>query len=184
MGRARQRFPGFEQSGGIWITLDPGQPDAYDGALQLAQRTGVDVLVNNAGFAFIGGVEDTSEEEVRSQKEVNVYAPLRVVRTILPQMRQRRAGEVVLISSDAGFIARPGRGTYSASKFAIEAIHESLSHEVQKFGIRVLIVAPGAFGTSFASRIVILSKYQKSGGYSEDYQGTSVQQMVDMSVKE
>lgn len=76
------------------------------------------------------------------------------------------------------FIARPARGTYSASKFAIEAIHESLSHEVKSFGIRVLIVEPGAFRTPFASRIITPAQYQSIGGFSPGYGGTVVEQMV------
>lgn len=76
------------------------------------------------------------------------------------------------------FIARPARGTYSASKFAIEAIHESLSHEVESFGIRVLIVEPGAFRTPFSSRLITPAHYQDNGGFSEGYQGTAVDQMV------
>jgi NAD(P)-dependent dehydrogenase (short-subunit alcohol dehydrogenase family) len=76
------------------------------------------------------------------------------------------------------FIARPARGTYSASKFAIEAIHESLSHEVETFGIRVLIVEPGAFRTPFASRIITPAQHQENGGFSQGYQGTAVEQMI------
>lgn len=76
------------------------------------------------------------------------------------------------------FIARPARGTYSASKFAIEAIHESLSHEVSTFGIRVLIVEPGAFRTPFSSRLITPAQYQDNGGFSQGYQGTAVEQMV------
>ena len=76
------------------------------------------------------------------------------------------------------FIARPGRGAYSASKFAIEAIHESLSYEVESFGIRVLIVEPGAFRTPFASRIITPAQHQENGGFSPGYEGTSVEKMV------
>lgn len=76
------------------------------------------------------------------------------------------------------FIARPARGAYSASKFAIEAIHESLSHEVESLGIRVLIVEPGAFRTPFASRIITPAQHQGNGGFSPGYEGTSVEKMV------
>ena len=79
------------------------------------------------------------------------------------------------------FIARPGRGSYSASKFAIEAVHESLSYEVETFGIKVLIVEPGAFRTPFASRIVTPAEYESSGGFSDAYKDTSVEQMVSTS---
>ena len=75
------------------------------------------------------------------------------------------------------FIARPARGTYAASKFAIEAIHESLSYEVETFGIKVLIVEPGAFRTPFASRVITPARYAGGDGYSIFYQGTAVEKM-------
>lgn len=76
------------------------------------------------------------------------------------------------------FIARPGRASYSASKFAIEAVHESLSYEVQTFGIKVLIVEPGAFRTPFSSRILTPAQHDGTNGFSEAYKGTAVEQMV------
>jgi len=81
------------------------------------------------------------------------------------------------------FIARPGRASYSASKFAIEAVHESLSYEVKTFGIKVLIVEPGAFRTPFSSRIITPAQYDGSNGFSEAYKGTAVEQMVGGSRK-
>lgn len=80
------------------------------------------------------------------------------------------------------FIARPARSTYSASKFAIEAVHESLSHEVKLLGIKVLIVEPGAFRTRFASRIITSTKHAHSGGFSPAYRGTAVEQMLGLTV--
>ena len=78
----------------------------------------------------------------------------------------------------SSFIARPGRSSYSASKFAIEAIHESLSHELATFNIKILIVEPGAFRTPFASRIITPSQHESTGGFSEAYKGTVLEQMV------
>jgi NAD(P)-dependent dehydrogenase (short-subunit alcohol dehydrogenase family) len=119
-----------------------------------------------------------SEDEVRQQMEVNFYGPLRAVRACLPIMRAKGSGHIVLISSGAGFIARPARSTYSASKFAIEAVHESLAREVESFGLKVLIVEPGAFRTPFSSRIMTSVKYSSTDGYSEAYKDTVVAQMV------
>jgi len=76
------------------------------------------------------------------------------------------------------FIARPARSIYSASKFAIEAVHESLSHELATFGIKVLIVEPGAFRTPFSSRILTPAAHEQTGGFSEEYKGTAVEKMV------
>ncbi|KAJ5280055.1 NAD(P)-binding protein [Penicillium angulare] len=173
---AEATHPEFSVKGGIWLELDPSNKNAYDQFSQCFQKYSVDVLVNNAGYAFIGAVEDTSEEELRNQMEINFYGPLRTVRACLPFMRAKRSGHIILISSGAGFIARPGRAAYSASKFAIEAIHESLAQEVTKFDIKVLIVEPGAFRTPFSSRIVTPKQFE--AGFSEAYKGTLVENMV------
>ncbi|KAI3324033.1 NAD(P)-binding protein [Xylariaceae sp. AK1471] len=176
---ARASNPEFAAKGGIWVQLDPAQPEAGSKFTRLSEQYDIDVLVNNAGYAFIGGVEDTSEEEVRHQMEINFYGPLRAVRAVLPSMRAKRRGNVVLISSGSGFIARPGRGVYSASKYAIEAIHESLSHEVEGLGVKVLIVEPGAFRTRFSLRLVTPAAHEN--GFSEGYKGTPLDTMVTMS---
>ncbi|PYI05573.1 NAD(P)-binding protein [Aspergillus sclerotiicarbonarius CBS 121057] len=175
--KAKTACPEFSAKGGIWIELDPAHKDAQDQFAKCAQEYDVDVLVNSAGYAFIGGVEDTSETEVRDQMEVNFYGPLRTVRACLPIMRAKKSGHIVLISSGAGYVnSRPGRGTYAASKFAIEAMHESLSHEVRTLGIKVLIVEPGAFRTPFSTSIRNPALFEK--GFSEGYKGTAVDQMV------
>ncbi|GKZ86429.1 hypothetical protein AnigIFM56816_001657 [Aspergillus niger] len=179
--QAEASYPDFSVNGGIWIRLDPAQDDAYDRFSELAVEYSVDVLVNSAGYAFIGGVEDTSEEEVRAQMEVNFYGPLRAVRACLPVMREKGSGHIILISSGAGFIARPGRATYAASKFGIEAIHESLSQEVKDFGIKVLIVEPGAFRTPFPGRQVFPKGPGLEKGYSDVYKGTPVEKMIELS---
>ncbi|KAL4801001.1 NAD(P)-binding protein [Aspergillus venezuelensis] len=179
VGKARKCFHEFPNKDGIWVELDPGAEDAFDAFSKYAQEHNVDVLVNNAGYAFIGGVEDTSEADIRAQMEVNFYGPLRAVRACLPVMRGKSSGQVILISSAAGFIARPSRGTYSASKFAIEAMHEALSHEVKTLGVKVLIVEPGAFRTPFAGRCLTPS-YLKNG-FSDAYKEMAVDQMISMS---
>ncbi|KAI1329826.1 hypothetical protein F5Y16DRAFT_364781 [Xylariaceae sp. FL0255] len=127
---------------------------------------GIDVLVNNAGYGYIAGVEDMSEEKLREQMEVNFYGPMRGVRTLLPGMRTRGSGDIVLISSGAGFFGIAGRGAYCSSKWAIEAMHESLSREVKGLGVNVLIVEPGAFLTPFFGRAIT------SGPVSEGYKGS------------
>ncbi|EXJ92377.1 hypothetical protein A1O3_00927 [Capronia epimyces CBS 606.96] len=178
VGKAENGSPEFSANGGIWIALDPAHKNAFDQFSKCCQEHDVDVLVNNAGYAFIGVVEDTSEDEVRDQMEVNFYGPLRTVRACLPTMRAKGSGNIVLISSGAGFIARPCRAMYSASKFAIEAVHESLSYEVKSFGIKVLIVEPGAFRTPFSSKIITPAQYDGNNGFSEAYKDTPMAQMV------
>ncbi|KAK5627660.1 hypothetical protein RRF57_003375 [Xylaria bambusicola] len=179
VAKAQVSSPDFTAKGGIWLQLDPAHPDSFNQFSKAQIDYDIDVLVNNAGYAFIGGVEDTSEEEVRDQMDVNFWGPLRAVRAVLPSMRAKGRGHIVLISSGAGFIARPGRGVYSASKFAIEAIHESLKQEVETLGIKVLIVEPGAFRTNFSLRLVTSAAHEN--GFSEGYQGTALDSMVTAS---
>ncbi|KAI1109051.1 NAD(P)-binding protein [Nemania sp. NC0429] len=176
VSKARAANPDFESLGGKWVTLDPGHADSATAfaAVDL-ELGGVDVLVNNAAYAYIGGVEDMSEDKIREQMEVNFFGPMRGVRALLPGMRARRRGDIVLISSGAGFIARASRGAYSASKWAVEAMHESLSHEVAGLGVRVLIVEPGAFRTAFAARSVM------DGTLNEGYKGTALDTMYTAS---
>ncbi|KAI0450348.1 NAD(P)-binding protein [Xylaria acuta] len=179
VAKAQVANPGFAAKGGIWLQLDPAHPDSFNQFSKAQEEYDIDVLVNNAGYAFIGGVEDTSEQEVRDQMEVNFWGPLRAVQAVLPSMRAKGRGNIVLISSGAGFIARPGRGMYSASKFAIEAIHESLKQEVETLGIKVLIVEPGAFRTKFSLRLITPAAHVD--GFSEGYKGTALDSMVTMS---
>ncbi|KAF2760892.1 NAD(P)-binding protein [Pseudovirgaria hyperparasitica] len=177
---AKHCNPEFAAKGGMWTRLDPGHPESLAHFAKAQEEFDVDVLVNCAGYAFIGGVEDTSEQEIRHQMEVNFYGPIRAIKAVLPAMRRKKRGHIVLISSGAGFIARPGRGVYSASKYAIEAIHESLMHETHSLGIKTLIVEPGAFRTAFSTRLVTPAAHESTGGYSEAYRGTKLEAMLQM----
>jgi NAD(P)-dependent dehydrogenase (short-subunit alcohol dehydrogenase family) len=112
-------------------------------ATVLEREGRLDIVVNNAGMAIAGPVENTSSEQARAQFEVNFLGVLRVCRTVLPVMRRQRSGYIVNIGSIGGLIAIPYQGTYSASKFALEGLSESLRMEVRPFGIRVVIIEPG-----------------------------------------
>ena len=101
--------------------------------------------MNNAGHALTGAVEDTAIEEARAQLETNFFGVLRVCRAVLPIMRAQGGGHIVNISSLAGVLGLPFSGLYSASKFALEGMSESLRHEVRPFGIRVVLIEPGDF---------------------------------------
>jgi short-subunit dehydrogenase len=130
---------------------DPGRAAAV--VAEAEMRFGaVDVLVNNAGYGYFGAQEEGEEDEVRRLFEVNVLAPARLVRLVLPGMRARGRGAVVAMSSTAGLVSNPGVGYYAASKFAIEALSEALAGEVAAFGIRVLIAEPGPYATDFFNR--------------------------------
>ncbi|KAI1179169.1 NAD(P)-binding protein [Nemania sp. FL0916] len=179
--KAQGANPSFAVKGGLWLQLDPARPDAPDRFAEAQIKYDVDVLVNNAGYAFIGGVEDTSEEEVQDQMNVNFWGALRAVRAVLPYMRAKGRGHIVLISSGATYMSPPGRGAYIASKLAIEAIHECLKNEVEELGIKVLIVQPGSFRTSWAAHCKSPAAYQDTRGFSEGYRGTAVEQWVGMT---
>lgn len=109
----------------------------------------VDVLVNNAGRGAIGAAEETSDAELRDLMDLHFFGPAALTRALLPQMRERGSGAIVQMSSMGGRFTFPGVGAYSATKFALEGWSEALAKEVGRFGIRVLIVEPGAFRTSF-----------------------------------
>ncbi len=112
----------------------------------------IDVVINNAGYGSEGVIEETSEEEVRRQLEVNVFGPILLTQAVLPFMRQRRSGHIINITSMGGFITIPGLGFYHASKFALEGFGETLHKEVKDLGIRVTNVEPGGFRTDWAGR--------------------------------
>ncbi|SFS02600.1 Short-chain dehydrogenase [Halomicrobium zhouii] len=112
----------------------------------------IDCLVNNAGYGQFGPLEDVSVEELHAQFDVNVYGPHRLVREALPHMRERGDGTIVNVSSVSGRIATPGNGAYSGSKFALEAMSDSLRAEVDGFGVDVVVVEPGPVDTGFDDR--------------------------------
>jgi NAD(P)-dependent dehydrogenase (short-subunit alcohol dehydrogenase family) len=132
----------------------------------------IDVLINNAGYGIVGAVEETPEAELRAQMETNFFGAVAVSRAALPQLRAQRAGAIVMISSLGGQLSLPGFGAYSASKFALEGLSEALVGELAPFGIKVLIVEPGAFRTGFAAAALkhmpILAPYRDIVGGTRD----------------
>jgi NAD(P)-dependent dehydrogenase (short-subunit alcohol dehydrogenase family) len=104
-------------------------------------------VVNNAGFAQAGAVEDVSPEDARYQLEVNLVAPARIAQLVLPGMRSRGDGRIVNVSSIAGRVSTPLTGWYCASKHGLEALSDALRMEVAQFGVKVVLVEPGGFGT-------------------------------------
>ncbi len=113
----------------------------------------LDVLVNNAGFALLGAVEEISEADARYQFDVNFFGLLNFTKAVLPHMRARKAGTIIQVSSGAGLWAGQGGPLYAASKFAVEGLSESLAAEVKPFGIRVHLVEPGIFRTNFLAQV-------------------------------
>jgi len=109
----------------------------------------IDVLVNNAGYAKLGAVEDLPREDLRHQFEVNVFGALQLSREVIPSMRAQGSGRIVNVSSLAGKVSVPFMGAYCASKFALEALSDALRAEVKPAGIRVALVEPGPVATNF-----------------------------------
>ncbi|WP_135851664.1 SDR family oxidoreductase [Halorussus salinus] len=130
----------------------------------------VDCLVNNAGYAQLGPVEDVPVESVEDQFEVNVYGPHRLAREVLPHMRERQTGTIVNVSSVAGRLATPGMGIYNGSKFAVEGISDALRPEVSEYGIDVVLVEPGPVDTAFVERASDeIDGLERSGAYETLY---------------
>jgi NAD(P)-dependent dehydrogenase (short-subunit alcohol dehydrogenase family) len=111
----------------------------------------IDVLVNNAGFGIIGAAEAYSDEQVRSQLETNLYAPIEITRVVLPYMRKQRSGRILQISSIGGRVGNPGLTIYQAAKFGLGGFSEALAKEVKPLGIWVTSVEPGGFRTDWMS---------------------------------
>jgi len=142
------------------VALDVTDPEALGRAAgEVLERFGrVDVLVNNAGHGQVGAVEETTEEELREIFDVHVFGPAALVRAVLPAMRRQGSGAIVQFSSFGGQVAYPGFGAYCATKFALEGFSEALAPEVAPFGIKVLIVEPGAFRTGFSGGALAQSR--------------------------
>jgi NAD(P)-dependent dehydrogenase (short-subunit alcohol dehydrogenase family) len=145
--------------------IDPIALDVTDGAAiepavsaAIARHGGIDVLVNNAGRTQVGAVEETTDAELRDLFDLHFFGPFALTRAVLPHMRERGGGAIVMMSSVGGQVVMPGFGVYCATKFALEAVAETLASEVAPFGIRVMAVEPGAFRTNlFGPGAAVLS---------------------------
>jgi len=107
----------------------------------------LDVIVNNAGYAQVGAVEELTEQELRDQLETNLFGAVWVIQAALPHLREQGSGHIIQLSSAAGLITMPLGGAYHASKWALEGLNEALAGEVAAFGIKVTIIEPGGFAT-------------------------------------
>ncbi|HET7615990.1 MAG TPA: SDR family oxidoreductase [Bacillales bacterium] len=151
------------------IQLDVTKDDEIKAAVSaiLEEHGSIDVLVNNAGYAAGGFVEEIPDSEWRSQFETNVFGLIAVTRAVLPSMRERGKGKIINMSSVSGRMALPGLGPYSASKFAVEGFSESLRLEMKAYGVDVVLVEPGSFKTDIWAKGVEDVSLSEHSAYRE-----------------
>lgn len=135
------------------VNDDISVKNAIDKIVSAAENKRIDALVNNAGYGLFGSVEDTSIEEIKAQFETNFFGVIRVTQQVLPVMRKQNSGggTIVNVSSVGGRIGVPVLSAYQSTKFALEGLSESMSYELEPFGIRVVIIEPGFIRTNIVN---------------------------------
>ncbi|KAL7931388.1 hypothetical protein V8C35DRAFT_310282 [Trichoderma chlorosporum] len=171
--KARVTNPEFESFGGVWLSMDVSSPSCENHVRHITEKENVNVLVNSAGYALLGPVEQISDMEAHAQMETNFHGTLRTIRGVLPAFRSRRSGIIVNITSGAGFIGLASRGLYCSSKFAVEGLSEALANELAPFSIRIIIAEPGAYRTNFLHTLTF-----PEAGIGE-YSGTPAEEMIE-----
>lgn len=143
-----------------YVQLDVVDENSVKRAIQtIRDEAGrIDILVNNAGYALAGAFEDLSLDEIKTQYETNVFGLVRTTQAVLPIMRKQRSGMVVNISSGAGRFGYPTGSAYVSTKFAVEGLSESMSYEIEPFGIKTVLIEPGLIKTNFQNAIVVAKK--------------------------
>jgi NAD(P)-dependent dehydrogenase (short-subunit alcohol dehydrogenase family) len=124
----------------------------------ISEKKRIDVLVNNAGYGLFGSLEDISIEEIKMQFETNFFGVIRVTKQVLPIMRGQNGGIIINVSSVGGRIGLPALSAYHSTKFALEGLSESISYEVEPFGIRVVIIEPGVIRTNIMNSSISTTK--------------------------
>ena len=140
------------------VTDDASVSKAVQSIVSASGR--IDVIVNNAGYGLVGAFEDLSLDEIKQQYETNFFGVVRVTQAVIPVMRKQKSGKIINISSGAGRFGYPGGSAYVSTKFAMEGLSESLSYELDPFGIKVILVEPGVIRTNFGNGMVVAKKSQ------------------------
>jgi NAD(P)-dependent dehydrogenase (short-subunit alcohol dehydrogenase family) len=155
----------------LTLPLDMNEPRQIEQAVARAvEHFGrLDVIVNNAGYGYLGAVEEIDDAASRAQFDTNFFGPVHLIRTALPVLRRQKRGHIINVSSIGGFAALAGCGQYSATKFALEGLSEALQQEVAPLGIHVTVVEPNGFRTDFTSA----RSLQRATAVIPDYLGTS-----------
>jgi short-subunit dehydrogenase len=152
------------------ISLDLTNETEVENAISyVAEKYGtIDLLINNAGYGFVGAIEEADEIDISKVLSINVEATLRMTRYVLPIMRKAGSGHIINLSSVSGLASSPGFGIYNAAKYAVEGLSEALYHEVKDLGIKVTVIEPGAFRTNFLDSSLAVAKKSIS-----DYDATA-----------
>ena len=155
-GTSRRASAGEQRGGVTFLPLDVTDDESVDGAVrEVLDRSGrIDVLVNNAGFGVAGAAEESSVEQARALFETNLFGAMRMIRAVLPQMREQGSGRIINVSSVLGLVPAPFGALYAATKHAMEGYSESLDHELREHGVRVLLVEPAYTRTSFDANAI------------------------------
>jgi short-subunit dehydrogenase len=137
------------------LSMDVNNDDSVRNAIQkiLDEKKKIDILINNAGYGLFGALEDISIEEVKKQFETNLFGAIRTIKETLPTMRKQRNGIIINVISIAGVVGIPAECIYVSTKFALEGLSESISYELQPYGIKVILVEPGVINTNFVPNI-------------------------------
>ena len=138
------------------VNNDKSVIDAIDRIIEEKKR--IDVTINNAGYALVGAFEETSKDDIIAQFETNFFGAIRVMQAVIPIMRKQRSGKIVNITSMGGRIAIPLDSIYHATKFALEGLSESIQYELEPFGIKVILIEPGAVESNFWKNLKMATK--------------------------
>lgn len=168
------RFPGSypKPKGYTMLQMDVTEVDSIQTAVnQIMEDKGkIDVLINNAGFGIAGAMEHTSLDKAKEQFETNFFGTVRLIKSVLPIMRKQDSGLIINISSIGGLIGLPYQSMYSASKFAVEGLTESLYKELHSSKIKITLVEPGDFKTSFTAKREIPKDVKQSIAFNSTLQ--------------
>ncbi|XDG04371.1 hypothetical protein ABKA04_003986 [Annulohypoxylon sp. FPYF3050] len=163
-------------NGSKWLKLDVDDQESGK-LIESLESSGdhIDVLVNNAGYSIYGPVETLTEDEVRAQMDTLYFGPLRLIRAVVPHMRERNYGVIVNMSSGAGLEGRDSMGGYAGAKAALDGMSKVLAKEIAPFGIRTLTVTLGTFNTGFIDATIV-----GKNGVPDAYKGSIAEQMVQI----
>lgn len=142
------------------LLMDVDNDDSVKNAIYkiLDEKKKIDILVNNAGYGLFGALEEISIDEAKKQFETNLFGAMRTIKETLPTMRKQKNGIIINVTSLAGVVGIPAECIYVSTKFALEGLSESISYELQPFGIKVIIIEPGVINTNFVPNIKFSNK--------------------------